>query len=200
MTGVSVDTTAPPTQVDLDFRAIYEGGENFLARAQALANLRTQHDISYANLRVGQDARKALDDAQQNRDKAQAALDEAKATLASANQQAADMLQKARDQAAEIVKNAQDEAAALAESARSTKADADDYAAKKRRAADQSLKKAQDLEASSTVTRDELKNAVSAAQAEKAAYEDARLIAESMKNDFQDRISRLNKFIQGLMR
>src|SRR6266478_10205070 len=98
--GVSVDVAGPgPTPEELDFRAIYQGGENFLARAKALSDLKAQHDIAYANLRIGQDARAALDDAVRKQSSANGALDKANTTLETATQTATELMGKAREEA-----------------------------------------------------------------------------------------------------
>src|SRR5258708_39601333 len=129
--GVSVDVAPALSQEELDFRAIYQGGENFLARAKALSDLKAQHDIAYANLRIGQDARAALDDAQRKQTEAASLRDQATTALEAATTTATDIVATANAQAAAIVAEAKSAAGAKSASASQIMVDANEYAATK---------------------------------------------------------------------
>jgi hypothetical protein len=196
MTGVSVDTgPAAPTPTDLDFRAIFEGGDNFMARAKMLSELRAQHDVAFATLKVGQDARKALDEAQKSKQDAGARLDQANRELAQAQATGAELVQKAKDQAADILKNAQDGARQIMEQAQRTKDDADWYAGDKRSAADTALRNARESEAATTAANQAAVAALKEHQDAKAAFQDAKAKADAFKQEIDDKVAALRHTI-----
>jgi hypothetical protein len=118
---VSIDTNpSPPPSVDADWRAAFEGGDNFISRSQHLSQLKSQADAALAELKLGTSAKDAFD-------KATAALTDAGRKQADATalfDQANTVLGKAESDAADTVKAAQADAAALVAEAQKTHADA----------------------------------------------------------------------------
>jgi NADH dehydrogenase/NADH:ubiquinone oxidoreductase subunit G len=188
--GVSVDTGDQPQ--DLDFMAaVSEGGENFLARARAIFELKAQQEVAYAKLRIGDDAQAALDDAHRKQSAAGSKLDQAIRALAQAEQTVAEMVETAREQASVIIANAKN--AASAEIAEATKAriDADSYAAIKKIDADAALKRASETEAAAVA-------ALEKHMAAKTAADLAKVEAESLSEALRRRVATLRGEIAGI--
>jgi chromosome segregation ATPase len=121
---VSIDTNpSPPSSVDPDWRAAFEGGDNFISRSQHLSQLKAQADAALAELKLATSAKEAFDNAT-------AALGDAERKQAEATalfEQANTVLKKAESDAADTVKAAQADAATLlaeAQKARDEAADA----------------------------------------------------------------------------
>jgi hypothetical protein len=190
--GVSVDVAGPgPTPEELDFRAIYQGGENFLARAKALSDLKAQHDAAYVNLRIGQDARAALDDGLRKQTEAASLHDQAATALEAATTTATDIVAKANDQAATILAEAKSAASAASASASQIMLDADNYATTKKATADAAAKRAAANEAETAKLKD-------AAQAALAAHQAARATADKSKADAEALVEAVRKKIDGM--
>jgi hypothetical protein len=197
--GVSVDVAPGPSQEEQDFRAIYQGGENFLARAKALSDLKGQHELAYANLRVGQEARAALDAAQLKQSAANEALAKANATLESATQTATDIVAKAREEAATIVAEARTAASAISASASQTMLNANDYSSQKKSAADAALKRAADHEAETARLKADGQAALAAHQARQADADQAGRAAAALATAVMGKISDIRKTLGELV-
>ncbi len=118
---VSIDTNpSPQSPVDSDWRAAFEGGDNFISRSQHLSQLKAQADAALAELKLGTSAKEAFDNAS-------AALADAghkQADATSLFEQANTVLKKAEADAADTVKAAQADAAALLAQAQKARDDA----------------------------------------------------------------------------
>ncbi len=118
---VSIDTNpSPSSPVDSDWRAAFEGGDNFIFRSQHLSQLKSQADAALAELKLGTSAKVAFDNAT-------AALSDAAGKQAEATapfEQANTVLKKAESDATDTVKAAQAEAAALLAQAQRDRDDA----------------------------------------------------------------------------
>lgn len=195
MAGVSTEMGGP-SQVDTDFRAIYEGGHNFLLRAQTLAQLKADQEIAFANLRVGQDARAALEDAQRKQTEAAAALDEANRTLAQAQQSAAETIQKAKEQAGEIINSAQIAAGATINESSVIKSDAETYARKAKAEADEVLRVAADTHSAAASANAAALAALGEHQDAKKAHEDGKAHADFLADTFRRKIEALHAAVE----
>lgn len=184
-----------PTPEELDFRAIYQGGENFLARAKALSDLKAQHDIAYANLRIGQDARAALDDAVRKQSSANGALDKANTTLETATQTATELMGKAREEAAAIVAEAKSAASATSAAASQIMLDANGYATDKKATADAAANRAADNEAETVKLKEAAQAALDAHQAAIVVAGQAKADADAMAKAVRIKIDAMRQAI-----
>jgi vacuolar-type H+-ATPase subunit H len=100
MSGVSADVKEP---ADDDLAAIYTGGENFMARMQAIAKLRDDQRAAYINLKVGIDAKTALDTAKAHQSDAEADRRKAAEELSAARAAARGIVDKARQEASRML-------------------------------------------------------------------------------------------------
>lgn len=196
MAGVSVDTGPSPAEVD--FRAISEGGQFFLSRAQALSDLKSQNDMAIATLKLGTDARSALDDGLRKQAEASAKLTEAAKVLDDARQTAAGIVAEANEKATAVVSQAQSNANAVAAASEQTRMDAEAYAAQTKAAADEALKNAKAIEANTSATNDQVKSALVDAQVAKAAHDDARSQADGEKARYVKLRETMKTFVAGL--
>jgi len=193
--GVSVDPS-PPSQLDVDMAAIYEGGDNFLARAKFLSEQRAQYQVALANLRVGENARATLDEAKRQSDAAAADRQEAGAALEQARIDAAGIVQRANEQAGAIIGSAQATAGASITEASQVKADADTYARNKKADADAALKRASDSEAAAARARQATEGALKAHQDAQKAYEDAKANVHDRYEKLSEHMTSIQNFYE----
>jgi colicin import membrane protein len=197
--GVSVDVAGPgPTPEELDFRAIYFGGENFGARAKALSDLKAQHDIAYARFRIGQDARAALDDAQNQLAAATIDRKEAGAALEAAITTAEDIVTKANEQASAILAEAKSAAGVASATASQTMLGANEYAAKKKASADAATKRSTDNEAETVRLKEAAQAALAVHQAAQATADQAKADANALMEAVRTKIGTMRQAIMEL--
>src|SRR6266478_7998804 len=187
-----------PTPEELDFRAIYQGGENFLARAKALSDLKAQNELAYANLRIGQDARAALDAAVLKQSSANGAIEKANATLEEATRTATELVGKAKEEAAAIVVEAKSTASATSASASKIMLDANEYVATKKATADAAAKRAAANEAATEKLKEAAQAALAAHQAALAVAGQAKADADALTGALMGKISDMRKAIGDL--
>jgi hypothetical protein len=141
--SVSIDQNPPASSpVDADWRAAFEGGDNFISRSQHLSVLKSQADAALAELKLATSAKEASD-------KASAELADAERKQAEATalfEQANTVLKKAESDAADTVKAARAEAAALVTEARKTQDEAAEAKAAVERALAEANVKCRQLE------------------------------------------------------
>jgi hypothetical protein len=125
---VSIDTNPSlPPSIDADWRAAFEGGDNFISRSEHLSRLKSQADAALAELKLGTSAKEAfnkataaLADAERKQTEATALFDQANMVLGKAESDAADTVKAAQAEAAALLAQAQrdrDDAATVKASA-----------------------------------------------------------------------------------
>jgi hypothetical protein len=89
--------TPPHRQVEFaDLESALKGGDDFSARIKEIHAARVAHEAAFAELRIGNDARAALDRAARLMDEAAAARTAAKAAVANAKKEAAEITSRVR--------------------------------------------------------------------------------------------------------
>ena len=121
----SAETQETDTSVDADLKAVYQGGENFLARAQMLSNMRAQSEQALKDLNLGQAAVAAFKQAKADQAEAKKNRAEAQAILTAAQKRVEVILQDANDAAMRTMDRGRDEAAAIVNAANQTRAEAE---------------------------------------------------------------------------
>jgi cell division septum initiation protein DivIVA len=94
--------------------AVVNGGDAFLARVKALKEVRAEHDEALANLRLGHDVVRAMQDVQRREqaviDTTETAKAEAEKIIADAKATAESLVAEATDNAVQLIAKAQAEA------------------------------------------------------------------------------------------
>ncbi len=189
--GVSLDTR-PASPISADLEAIYTGGENFMARMQALSDATAANEKALKDFNLGNDINAKIEEAKTKQDAAKKATAAAAKKVADAEAQAAKIVADAKAQADDIAIAAQTyaekvkaDAAKIKADAAKTKADAKaeaaaitDEATKLQKAAVTSLRDADLAQAQANAAK---KNAD-----EKAAEFDAKI---KKLTDAQDRVA-----------
>lgn len=182
------DTGSVPT----DLEAIYQGGQYFLERMKAMAAAREQHDAAYLALQVGQDARRALDDAGvklADADRTRSAADDA---LVAAKIEAKRIVDEATEVAARLRADVSAWAEDLRATADKTRVAADDYASAKKAIADAAVSAAAAIRVQLNGQLDAARDAESAASAAKADAERATAHAVASRDVLSKKIAALH--------
>jgi hypothetical protein len=124
---------------DDDLNLIYRGGENFLARMKSLSDLRASQEEAYLKLRMGEDAKAALQLADQRRAEAERIKEAALEVQAAAEKEAKERLDAAKIVWDESVAKATAEIEKATAAAKQTRKDADAYAKAKRASVDDAI-------------------------------------------------------------
>lgn len=179
-------------EADADLKAIYTGGENYLARMQAMSSRREQLQQSLSDLQLGIEAKTALDQAKAKNDEAQKQLEKAQAALTSAEAEAQRIADDARRQADRKVAEAfhhaeavRKEADALREAVRTETAQSSQQAAAL-------LQDAHDRNAEANAVRNEARETVTAAN-------DAQQRAHAVRTDYEQRLKHVVQAVNELM-
>jgi ribosomal protein L17 len=140
----SKDTGPEVSQgVDGDLAAVYQGGENFLARAQMLSNMRAEADKAVKALKEGRDIDWTLDRALEARKEADRLAAKAKETLEAAVKQHDASVRDSNAEAHSLIQRATADAAVIAAGAEQAKADAARYVDQQRAKAEEIIRGAE---------------------------------------------------------
>jgi hypothetical protein len=189
----SKDTGPEVSQgVDGDLAAVYQGGENFLARAQMLSNMRAEADKAVKALKEGRDIDWTLDRALEARKEADRLAAKAKETLEAAVKQHDASVRDSNAEAHSLIQRATADAAVIAAGAEQAKADAARYVDQQRAKAEEIIRGAEARMAEAIVlqsqtTRDmgRVKEVEDAARATIDKY-------EALSAKLQARLAKLN--------
>lgn len=161
--GVSNDT-----DTNADLHAIYQGGDNFLARMKALTDQKSAIEKMLVELNLGRDARVAYDDAAKLQE-------QARSDLAHAKNESARILSAANQTAAKTLNEAREQSSVMLTEATAKHKDADDL----RKSAADHHKNASDI----SLNMDNLKNeAVSARDSARNTEERFKRMIELLRN------------------
>jgi chromosome segregation ATPase len=105
MAGVSLDTgpSIDLQSIDQELRSIYMGGENFLARMQAMSKLKSDTEKALADLAVGKLTKSKIEQAKEQADATETAKKQAIAALAEAKKEAAAIVANANAESERII-------------------------------------------------------------------------------------------------
>ena len=185
----SISPTEDPVNADL--AAIYKGGENFLARMQAMSSQKDAADAALAQLKLGNDVVAAQADAQAKQEAAAKLHENAKAVLDNANAQATATVIDAKTQAATILETANKKVSDTIGGANSIKekilADVARLKAEAEamfREAKEKLQNAADIE---TTTQAKM----TAAETAKAAAETAKAQHDTVRTAYEEKMAKI---------
>jgi colicin import membrane protein len=188
MSGVSVTEGNP---LDEDLSAIYQGGQNFLARMQAMSDRRAAAEHAVANMNLGHSVQAALADATTKQVSAAKLEADAKAIVDAARATAHDLSGKASEEANSLLTAAKAQVKALKDEAAAIKDAADKHSAETRTAADAALAHASGVKDAASRASAEVLALRAELQAAKNEAEQAKTKADALAAELKAKIAKV---------
>lgn len=178
-------------QIPEEIQAIYQGGENFLARMKAMLDMRTSLEKARSDLNLGQEIvalrQQVSDDAKKSADDRAAAQD----ILNGAKEQAKSIVDQANAEAARIRQEMDAKILASGSAANNMKQEADRYVAKVKAEIDDAAKLAAKLKNEVSAKHAELSAAIEAAKAREADAENAKASHDEAKSLYEQKVAQI---------